>query len=71
MEYVISFTLSVAASVAAYYVCKWLDEQFCERQALTPQQTGSPSVFAVPRGFLLFVNLMEIQFPLHFYYTRL
>ena len=28
MEYVISFALSVAASVAAYYVCKWLDEQF-------------------------------------------
>lgn len=28
MEYVISFALSVVASVAAYYVCKWLDEQF-------------------------------------------
>ncbi len=28
MEYVISFALSVAASVVAYYVCKWLDEQF-------------------------------------------
>ena len=27
MEYVISFALSVAASVAAYYACKWLDEQ--------------------------------------------
>lgn len=28
MEYVISFALSVAASVAAYYVCKWLDDLF-------------------------------------------
>ena len=28
MEAVFTFIQSVAASVAAYYVCKWLDEQF-------------------------------------------
>ena len=28
MNTMLSFALSVAASVAAYYVCKWLDEQF-------------------------------------------
>ena len=25
MAYIMSFFLSVAANVAAYYVCKWLD----------------------------------------------
>ena len=28
MEAVFTFIQSVAASVVAYYVCKWLDEQF-------------------------------------------
>mgnify|MGYP004497025723 FL=1 len=28
METVVTFVLSVAASVVAYYICKWLDEQF-------------------------------------------
>ena len=28
MEILFSFALSVAASVAAYYICKWLDDQF-------------------------------------------
>ena len=28
METLTTFILSVAASIAAYYVCKWLDEQF-------------------------------------------
>ena len=27
METVVTFVLSVAASVVAYYICKWLDEQ--------------------------------------------
>lgn len=25
MEYFVSFVISVAASVVAYYICKWLD----------------------------------------------
>ena len=25
MEYVVSFGISVAASVVSYYICKWLD----------------------------------------------
>lgn len=25
---ILSFVLSVAASIVAYYICKWLDEQF-------------------------------------------
>ena len=28
MNFIISFTLSVAAGVVSYYICKWLDEQF-------------------------------------------
>lgn len=28
MNFIISFTLSVAAGVASYYICKWLDDQF-------------------------------------------
>lgn len=28
MSVVVSFILSVAASVAAHYICKWLDGQF-------------------------------------------
>ena len=28
MGVLVTFLLSVAASVVAYYVCKWLDEQF-------------------------------------------
>ena len=28
MNTVLTFILSVAAGVVAYYVCKWLDEQF-------------------------------------------
>jgi hypothetical protein len=27
LQYLISFTLSVAAGVVAYYICKWLDRQ--------------------------------------------
>lgn len=27
LEFIISFCMSVAASVVAYYICKWLDEQ--------------------------------------------
>ena len=27
MELLISFLFSVAASVVAYYICKWLDEE--------------------------------------------
>ena len=28
MNFIISFTLSVAAGVVSYYICKWLDDQF-------------------------------------------
>ena len=28
MESISTFILSVAANVASYYICKWLDEQF-------------------------------------------
>ena len=28
MAYIFSFVLSVAANVASYYICKWLEEQF-------------------------------------------
>ena len=28
METIFSFALSVAAGIVAYYICKWLDEQF-------------------------------------------
>ena len=28
MGVLVTFLLSIAASVVAYYVCKWLDEQF-------------------------------------------
>ena len=28
MNFIISFTLSVAAGVGSYYICKWLDDQF-------------------------------------------
>ena len=28
MDILITFMLSVAANVASYYICKWLDEQF-------------------------------------------
>ncbi len=28
MDLLITFTLSVAAGVVSYYICKWLDEQF-------------------------------------------
>ena len=27
MAYIVSFVISVAASVAAYYICKWLDRK--------------------------------------------
>ena len=27
LEYIITFILSVAASVVSYYVCKWLDDK--------------------------------------------
>lgn len=27
LEFVISFVVSVAASIVAYYICKWLDKQ--------------------------------------------
>ena len=27
MDGIIAFVLSVAASIVAYYICKWLDEQ--------------------------------------------
>ena len=27
MEYIITFVISVAASVAGYYVCKWVDRK--------------------------------------------
>ena len=28
MDILFSFILSVAAGVASYYICKWLEEQF-------------------------------------------
>ena len=28
MAYISTFILSVAANVASYYICKWLDAQF-------------------------------------------
>ena len=28
MSLLVTFLLSIAASVVAYYLCKWLDEQF-------------------------------------------
>ena len=28
MDILFSFILSVAAGIVAYYICKWLDEQF-------------------------------------------
>lgn len=28
MDAIFTFILSVAASIVAYYICKWLDEQF-------------------------------------------
>ena len=28
MEMVFTFVLSVAAGIVAYYICKWLDDQF-------------------------------------------
>ena len=28
MNAIFTFILSVAASIVAYYICKWLDEQF-------------------------------------------
>ena len=28
MDVVSTFLLSVAAGIVAYYICKWLDEQF-------------------------------------------
>ena len=28
MELIFSFALSVGANVIAYYICKWLDDQF-------------------------------------------
>ena len=28
METIFSFARSVAAGIVAYYICKWLDEQF-------------------------------------------
>lgn len=28
MEMVLTFVLSVAAGIVAYYICKWLDDQF-------------------------------------------
>lgn len=31
MDEVITFFLSVAASIVGYYVCKWLDEKFGKR----------------------------------------
>ena len=43
-----------------------------QRQALTPRQTGSPSVLAVPGGFLLFNCETNEPFQLlWFHYTRL
>lgn len=27
LEYIITFILSVAASVVSYYICKWLDDE--------------------------------------------
>ncbi len=28
MEVILNFLLSVTASIVAYYICKWLDDQF-------------------------------------------
>jgi len=59
MEFIFSFALSVAASVIAYYICKWLDDQF-------------RSGIATTEGLLAyFVIFMEIHFHLHLHYTRL
>lgn len=32
MMYLVSFVISVVASVAAYYICKWLDRILSDNQ---------------------------------------
>ena len=53
MNFIISFTLSVAAGVVSYYICKWLDDQFKAGKALILSKQEAPSVFALPRGLLV------------------
>ncbi len=46
MTYIISFVLSVAASVVGYYICKWLDRH--EKSGKHPEKTPgvtAPGVF--------------------------
>lgn len=51
--FVLNFALSIAASVIAYYICKWLDEQFFKPSKHWSISTETPSVLQYRGAFLL------------------
>ena len=71
--FVLNFALSIAASVIAYYICKWLDEQFFKPSKHWSISTETPSVLQY-RGRFCFAPWRWIHgrkfLTSHLYYMR-
>ena len=52
MEILLTFVLSVAAGIAANYICKWLDGLFKAGKHYPLTNQEAPSVLAIPEGLL-------------------
>ena len=75
MNFIISFTLSVAAGVVSYYICKWLDDQFKAGKHYSLASRKPPRYSHYRGGFLLllgeFYELQPISFTALLYAVSL